>query len=531
VARTGDDAQSVLRGRLRHRTLRAMRRVGRSTTERLLATLLFTDIVGSTELAARVGDRAWKQTLARHNSIVRRELKRFGGRELDTAGDGFFALFDRPAQAIECATAVVNALAAVEIMIRAAIHTGEVEVIGDKVSGIAVHAAARVLSTAGPGDIVVTGMVHDLVAGSDIRFADRGLTELRGVPGEWRLYAVEQTVQGPVPPPAEPIEPAGIRQSRTRLVIGIAAATALLVAGAVLWSLFVGNAPPPLEASANTVVKVGPASAAVLALAEISDPTEMVVDSGALWVLSSSGRNLIRVDLATFASAPIGLPATPTGLTAAGGAIWITTGFGATAGDAGVVQVGIGSRRIEGTIALGAGVDGIAAGDGALWVTNRLRNTLTRINLTTRTVTGELEVGEQPEAVAFGEGAVWVANTADRTVWRVDPRSMLRTAEISLIDVPYDLATGFGRIWVTSALGNSVVVIDVASNSLQRTLDVQGTPRGVSVGTDSVWLADAAGNALRLDPDDPTQMQTIPLAGAPHDVAAEGDGAWVSIRE
>ena len=508
-----------------------MRRVGRASTERLLATLLFTDIVGSTELAARIGDRTWKQLLARHNSIVRRELKRFGGRELDTAGDGFFALFERPAQAIECASAVVNALAAAEIVVRAAIHTGEVEVIGDKVGGIAVHAAARVLSQAGAGEVIVTGMVHDLVAGSDIRFAERGMTELRGVPGEWRLYAVEQALPGPLPPPDQPLEPAGVRRSRLPLAVALGAGAALVLAVAGVWLLFGANSMPPLKASPNSVVNLGSSGDALLAVAAIDDPAEMVVADGALWVLSVSGRNLIRVDLETSATAPTGLPATPTGLAAANNAIWITTGFGSASGDAGVVQVGTSSRGIEGTIPLGAGVDGIAAGDGALWVTNRVRNTLTRIDLTTRLVTHEIEVGQQPEAVLFGEGSVWVAHGAARTIWRIDPRTLVRTSEVTLAAAPYDLALGFGRLWVTSALGNSITVIDIATNSLQRTLPVSGAPRGIAVDAQQVWVATGAGEALRVDPDDPTQISSIELAGSPYDVVAENAGVWVSIRE
>src|SRR5919109_2332084 len=146
-------------------------------TDRLLATVMFTDIVGSTELASRLGDRAWKALVARHNSVVRRELKRFAGRELDTAGDGFFVMFERPAQAIDCGWAIISALKPLDLQIRAAIHMGEVEVMDRKVGGIAVHAASRLLSLVGPGEIYVTGIVHDVVAGGDTRFADRGVHE------------------------------------------------------------------------------------------------------------------------------------------------------------------------------------------------------------------------------------------------------------------------------------------------------------------------------------------------------------------
>ena len=156
----------------------------------VLATLVFTDIVGSTDRAAELGDSAWRTLLARHHAIIRRELTRFRGEERDTAGDGFFATFDGPARAIRCAEAVVERVRELGIELRAGVHTGECEVHEGKVAGIAVSTAARVATAAGEGEVLVTSTVKDLVAGSGIRFEDRGLHELKGVPGEWRLYAV-----------------------------------------------------------------------------------------------------------------------------------------------------------------------------------------------------------------------------------------------------------------------------------------------------------------------------------------------------
>jgi len=149
-----------------------------------------TDIVGSTERAARIGDRAWRELLERHHAIVRRELERHHGREIDTAGDGFVAAFDSPARAIRCARAAVAALRGADIDIRAGLHTGECEVVGDKLAGIVVHTAARVAAAASAGEVLVSATVRDLVAGGGFEFDDRGIRELRGIPGEWRLYSV-----------------------------------------------------------------------------------------------------------------------------------------------------------------------------------------------------------------------------------------------------------------------------------------------------------------------------------------------------
>ena len=157
-------------------------------SDRELSTLLFTDIAGSTELITRLGDQAWQELLERHHAMVREELSRFRGREVDTAGDGFFATFDGPARAVRCALSVVGAGQQLGIKIRAGLHTGEIQVMGPKISGIALHIAARVVATAKPSEVLVSSTVKDLVAGSGIRFADRGTHVLKGVSGEWHLF-------------------------------------------------------------------------------------------------------------------------------------------------------------------------------------------------------------------------------------------------------------------------------------------------------------------------------------------------------
>ena len=158
--------------------------------DRVLATVLFTDIVGSTERARELGDRRWRDLVDEHHATVRRELERFRGREVDTAGDGFFATFDGPARGIRCGRAIVDAVQRVGLDVRAGLHTGEVELAGEAVRGIAVHTGARVAGEAGPGEVLVSQTVKDLVAGSGIEFQDRGSHELKGIPGDWRLYAV-----------------------------------------------------------------------------------------------------------------------------------------------------------------------------------------------------------------------------------------------------------------------------------------------------------------------------------------------------
>jgi class 3 adenylate cyclase len=158
--------------------------------DRVLATILFTDIVGSTARAVEEGDRSWVELIERHHAVVRQELERFRGRELDVAGDGFFAAFDGPARAVRCATAIRDALARIGLGVRAGVHTGECEQADGKLAGVAVVIGARISAAAAEGEVLVSATVRDLVAGSGLVFEERGERELKGVPGSWRLYAV-----------------------------------------------------------------------------------------------------------------------------------------------------------------------------------------------------------------------------------------------------------------------------------------------------------------------------------------------------
>jgi class 3 adenylate cyclase/pimeloyl-ACP methyl ester carboxylesterase len=178
-----DDIEEFLTGRRAARPLEA---------DRVLATVLFTDIVGSTARASQLGDGPWRALLDEHNRTVRAELASWRGTEIKTIGDGFLATFDGPARAVNCAAAIVDSLADLNLPIRAGVHTGECELLGDDVAGIAVHIGARVMERAGPGEVLASSTVKDLVFGSGLQFSDRGVHALRGVPDEWRLFALER---------------------------------------------------------------------------------------------------------------------------------------------------------------------------------------------------------------------------------------------------------------------------------------------------------------------------------------------------
>jgi class 3 adenylate cyclase len=197
LERDGDALATVHRAHARARDLGAVALVAQAselvdelTGGSIVATVLFTDIVASTERAAALGDLAWSDLLADHNRIVRAELARYAGREIDNAGDGFVGAFDSPTRAVRAATAILSGLQAVGLQARAGLHSGECRQVGPKLTGLAVHVAARVLGLARPGEVLVSGTVRDLTAGSGFQFDERGSHELRGVPGEWRLFSV-----------------------------------------------------------------------------------------------------------------------------------------------------------------------------------------------------------------------------------------------------------------------------------------------------------------------------------------------------
>jgi class 3 adenylate cyclase len=175
-----DEVEEFLTGRRRPRE-----------PERVLATVLFTDICGSTKRAAEVGDQAWRELLDRHNQLIRAELERWRGREIKTLGDGFIATFDGPARGVRCAQAIVDRLAELGLEVRAGLHTGECELVNGDVAGIAVHIGARISDMAEPREVLVSSTVKDLAVGSGLEFTDRGVHALQGVPGEWRAYALE----------------------------------------------------------------------------------------------------------------------------------------------------------------------------------------------------------------------------------------------------------------------------------------------------------------------------------------------------
>jgi class 3 adenylate cyclase len=297
--------------------------------KRFLATVLFTDIVGSTDIATELGDRRWRELLGRHHALIRRELKRHGGREIDTAGDGFFATFDAPADGIRCACAASEGVHDLGIDIRAGIHVGECEVMGRKVGGIAVHTAARVLSAAGPGDVLATSTAKDLVAGGGIGFEDRGTHQLKGIQGEWQLYSVTSVDGDRRPPPLEAVAAAAVREGispapvlrRRRAPIAVAA---VVVVALVVAAAFVARREPAsITPQPDSVSEIRAGDTAFTRTFTVgSDPVGVAADGNHVWVINQGSGTIQQID--PDGSAPVGQPATTfgpaTGLAAGDGA-------------------------------------------------------------------------------------------------------------------------------------------------------------------------------------------------------------------
>lgn len=509
--------------------------------ERLLTTVLFTDIVGSTERAAELGDRGWKDLVARHHAIVRQELRAFHGRELDTAGDGFFAIFDRPAQAIECATRIIDDLRPLDVRIRASIHMGEAEVMGGKVGGMTVHVASRALAQAGPSEILVTRTVREVTAGADVSFDDRGVHEFKGVPGEWDLYAVVwKRRETPV---AVPVTGASATAGRRAIRWRTAAIGALLGAGAMAAAAIAflpaqgtpapSVSPAPIVPQPNSVVAVDAATGAVVTTERVGNsPTGIAVDQDTVWALGLGDKVLIGIPLAGGLTHTTGLPGSPTGIATGAGAVWVTFGFGASGAQQGLLmRISAGVERQEQKIPVANGANAIAADNNGVWIVNGLSNTLTRLDPATRAPVGSMSVAEQPVAVAVGAGSVWVAHGLGESIWRIDPTGLTQQRAISLQDPPSAIAVGFGRVWVASTAGNSIVVIDAGTNGRVMTIPIEQGPRGLAIGLDSVWVAASRDALLRIDPSKLKVTDTIPMPGPVEAVAVAGKNVWVTVQQ
>jgi len=528
---------------------------------RTLVTVMFTDIVGSTQLATALEDRRWQELLARHHRIVRRNLRRFSGREIDTAGDGFFATFEQPANGVRCACAIATEVRELGIEIRAGLHTGEVEVARSGVRGVAVHLGSRIVSVASAGEVMVSSTTRDLIAGSGITLADHGVHRLKGIDGEWHLFEVTAVDGQPLAPPLDEVEaerrraaieppPLSARRG-PRIAAAVVAASILAVGGFILFSGGDGSSPtelgggspsaepPPVDAvvgvQADTFALVGVAPG-VVARTGGGNP-RIAVGEGGVWVRSNVIVEVNPSTLATTERPQVGTPTPGTSLSLAtgGGTIWFpgNTGTGITIGAPGLFRIDPVTAAELPAIELphdGTTTD-VAFASGEVWVSFR-DGELERIDPRTAKVDLDVHLDGAIDAVVADADGVWVLDELAGTVRRIDPKNGRVLATVSVSSNARFMATGEGGVWVLDTFAATVTFIDASTNEAHSPVGVGTSPNGIAVGLGAVWVADADGSLYRLDPI--TNESTHASVGTPLTAVAvdEADGiVWVTTGQ
>jgi class 3 adenylate cyclase/streptogramin lyase len=511
---------------------------GRSSQpDRFLATILFTDIAGSTDLAVQLGDRGWRRLLAQHNKVVRRRLREFGGRELDTAGDGFFCSFEQPAQAVRAADAIVRDAAALGLGVRAGIHTGECERVGTKVGGVAVHIAARVMAAAMPGTVLVSSTVHDLIAGSGLELTPAGTHKLKGVPGERALYQSARPVdkladpRGVVDGMAAETMPR--RRRRAAIVLAVAAIAIALVGVVALNGNFFG--PPPSRAALSVGIDalgtIDAATGEISGVQQVPEgPASIALGQGRMWI-GSVTRSVVT-GLAISGTSPaltIGGAGRPSSIAIGDGNVWVADSYGQTIS---IVDAGNGDV----VRSLGQAVRQVAYGLGSGWAVDDLHDLVVRMDSDDFQVVAPiaLPAGSTPTAIALSADSVWVGDAGTSSVTRIDPATnAIAVGAIPLRVVPSAIATAGQDVWVASRESDSLLRLDPGANAVAMTVEhVCDQPTALLAVDGGVWLGCAGPRQLLHLDRDGMVLSTTQLGGEVTALARDPDTnrIYVTVR-
>jgi streptogramin lyase len=411
---------------------------------------------------------------------------------------------------------------------------GEVEVIGDKVGGIAVHVGARVMSKAGAHEVLISSTVRDLLTGADLRFDDRGFQELKGVEASMHLYAVrpaEDLDEDATPAALHAPEPTAGRRIPLIALAGGGMVVLLTIAVVVLTR----GGTDAFPRGPDTVARVDPSSGALVGgVAVGTSPGSIVAEAGTVWVANFDDQTIQAIDEDTGEAGPAQGVGNPTGLAVGADRVWVANGYADS-----IVAVDPTVSNAKETISLPeiTGIDDahptdVAFGEGSLWVTDDGNAMVYRIDPSTMEVVPiSLDPGSDPSAIAVGDGAVWVAMPAARAVVEIDPATDAARDPIPLTEEPRAIAIGEGAVWVTLPQADGVLRMDPGSDARETIGDVGGSPQGVSTAAGRVWVANAAGSLTWLDATTGEVLGHAALAGTPWDVAATERGVWVTIRD
>jgi len=498
---------------------------------RLLA-VMFTDIVSSTELASSLGDKRWRELVDQHHAAVRAEIARFGGTEVDTAGDAFFATFDLPLRAVDCALEAVRAARRLGLRIRAGVHMGECVVSAGSVRGVTVHIGARVGAKASGGQVLVSSTVREVLAGAGLTFQERGEHTLKGVDGRWRLYEVRPRVEdkeGDLPPLLEAdLKHAPIPAwKRPRARIALATALVVLIAGATFTLL---RTPSGLTTvPADSVALIDARSMTVKSFTRVgARPVGLATTRDGVWVANSFDRSASHVSLDGRDVTTIGgLGASPASTAIGANLVWIANVDGGS-----ISRLSPQTKEEVGNrIQSGNGLSDVSFGAGALWATNSVDGTVWRIDPSTGTRTHSIDVGPAARGLAVEGREVWVASEVAQTVTKIDARSVSIVSVVPVGHGPRAVALSPNAVWVANAFDGTVSRVNRDSGAVVATIPVGAQPRSIAVAAGRVFVANEGDATISvIDPGSNRTIRTIPLHNAPMALAAQGDHVWLSVR-